>query len=362
MITIRAFPADQSGCGFYRIIEPARVVADQSPLEVQVVSNDGDERALEVTLQGRLGQERVIKVADPGCDVVILQRPAHRHLVEVIPLLQAHGVTVIAEFDDDFNTIDPRNVAWAAYEPTRSPQSNKVWAARAAELADLVTVSTDALARRYGAHGRVVVLPNYVPQSYLELDIGTRWWKGTTIGWAGNPDTHPGDLEVLGMALPELLSRRGDAWFHTIGTRRTLDVLGLASGMQATAEDWTTLARYPERIAHFDIGLAPLEDTAFNRAKSWLKPLEYAAVGVPCIASPLAEYKKLGISEFVYTTAKNQRVWRQAMERLLDDPDLRGRGEAARDAVKGFTYEAHAYRWVEAWTNAIALHRAHSAS
>lgn len=358
-MTVRLFPADQSGCGFYRMLEPGRVVRDQSSLEIQVVEAPGDERALEVTLQGRLGQERVVKVNDPGCDVVVLQRPAHRHLVEVIPLLQAHGVAVVAEFDDDFNTIDPRNVAWAAYEPTRSPQSNKVWAARAAELADLVTVSTEALARRYGAHGRVVILPNYVPQSYLEVDIGARWWNGPTVGWAGNPGTHPGDLEVLGHAIPDLLTRNSDYWFHTIGTAKTLRVLGVTDGMQATSEEWSSLERYPERLAHLDLGLAPLEDTAFNRAKSWLKPLEYASVGVPCLASPLAEYKKLGVSEFVYTTARNHRVWRQAIERLLEREDLRGLGEANRAAVAGYTYEAHADEWVNAWANAIALRQAH---
>ena len=50
---------------------------------------------------------------------------------------------------------------------------------------------------------------------------------------------------------------------------------------------------YTSSVAELGVGLVPLLDSAFNRAKSWLKGLEYAALGVPFVASPTPEYVKL---------------------------------------------------------------------
>ena len=46
-------------------------------------------------------------------------------------------------------------------------------------------------------------------------------------------------------------------------------------------------------VAKLGIGVAPLADTKFNAAKSWLKMAEMAALGVPCVVSPRAEYMRL---------------------------------------------------------------------
>lgn len=54
-------------------------------------------------------------------------------------------------------------------EPTTNREQNGKWLGVAWERADLVTCSTPALAERYGKHGRVAILPNYVPASYLEI-------------------------------------------------------------------------------------------------------------------------------------------------------------------------------------------------
>src|SRR5205807_2938300 len=50
----------------------------------------------------------------------------------------------------------------------------------------------------------------------------------------------------------------------------------------------------PSRIGGFDIGIAPLADIPANRARSDIKLKEYAASGVPWLASPVSPYVRLG--------------------------------------------------------------------
>ncbi len=267
---IKIFPSDRTGCGFYRCAEPGRVVSElTADVEVEMVYEEDEEGGLEVTLSGRIGAERVVSVKDPECDVLVLQRPAHRHLIESIPHIQAYGTAVVVDYDDDFDSLHPRNQAYTHYQPETNPQLNKIWAKLASELADLVTVTTPALRKRYGEHGRAAILPNCIPEWYLKVDP---FWpdefstKRPSIGWAGNPHSHPGDLEIMGAAIHDLTFDRL-ARFCTIGapdatsrhspprstsgsfpsqTRRS-------TGRSLTSRDWST-QRWEFPSLHHQLG------------------------------------------------------------------------------------------------------------
>jgi len=362
-VKVRIFPGDQTGCGFYRCIEPGRVVAaGHADVEIDYVFHSDEEHGLEVTTQGKLGNERVVAVEDPGVDVIVLQRPAHRHVVEAIPYLQAHGVAVVCDYDDDFDALDPSNQAYLAYDPVRNPMNNKVWAKLGSQLADMVTVTTPALAKKYGAHGQVVVIPNYVPERYL--DIKPEWHgpvfdsDAPRIGWAGNPHTHPGDLKVMGRAMHDL-TWGGDAVFRTIGHTSTP---GLVGAGDAEVLDWVGIDEFQHAVASFDIGVVPLKDSTFNKAKSYLKGLEYAALGVPFVASPTTPYRELagyGAGDLVRTTTPNTRSWAEALQRLIEDEEYRARrAEEGRALAAEMTYEKNGEQWLRAWANALTLRRA----
>ena len=97
-----------------------------------------------------------------------MQRTAVRRLVELIPLLQDMGIRVVMDIDDRFDKIHRSHQGWHTYDPRFSPDINYDWMSRGCQMADLVTVSTPALLHRFGM-GHGVVLPNLVPQSYLEI-------------------------------------------------------------------------------------------------------------------------------------------------------------------------------------------------
>ncbi len=349
-------PADRGGCGSYRMIWPAEALAGQGH-DVRILP-EGD-----TLTRGYYGaDDELLDIDTPDADVIVLQRVLSEHLLALIPRLQAKGIAVVVEVDDDFTCIDPKNVAYANSQPETSPKSNYLNLLAACDLADLVTVSTPALARRFAPHGRVAVLENCVPERYL-AEHGARFLSGrdwqigqkVRVGWSGSTKTHPGDLNVTSGAVQRIL--RGTAQFSVVGTADGVqEALGLAK--PPTKTGWVSLKKYPRAVAMLDVGIVPLKASAFNRAKSWLKGLEMAACGVPFVASATPEYERLA-NLGAGLLADRPKLWEKHLLRLTTDygcrRDLAMRG---REVAKAWTVERNAPRWLAAWHEAAAIRKA----
>lgn len=312
--------ADEGGCGMYRLHWPAQHL------------NTHDEHDI----------QRATPHVPPDVDVVVLQRPLRAHWIGVIDQLHEHGIAVVVEIDDLFDQIDPQNAAWRHLQPRFSPDSNHRHLAHAARKADLVTVSTPALQRRYGG----VVIPNYIPARYLSIAPHR---PGCLIGWTGTPLTHPGDLDVARGGIRQALETHPEWVFHAIGSRATLELLGIAG----SSEPWQPeVLDYAERYGRLSAAVVPLQRSAFNEAKSWLKGLEAAALGVPFVATPTEQYRALH-DLGAGLVAERPKDWIRQLTRLLGDARLRedliGRG---LDVARGLTVEGNAWRWAEAWQQA----------
>lgn len=348
-----AYPADEGGCGAYRIIWPAEALA-AGGADVELIRPGDDHQMMAKWQRDATGREHVVDVVPPDADVVVMQRPLMRGTVDGIVHLQRHGVRVVVEVDDDFASIHPRNVSFANVNPSVSPDRNHLHLMRACSLADHVVVTTPALARRYGRHGRFSIVPNHVPARYL--DVTPEPHDGVFVGWTGSIDTHPTDLQVTRGGVAQAVRDTG-ARFAVVGTGKGvqralgLDVAPLVSG-------WAPLDRYPEAMAQLDVGIVPLDDIVFNHGKSWLKGLEMAAVGVPFVASPTDDYvrlAKLGAG----LLATRARDWRRFVGELVGDEHHRaeaaGRG---RDLARRWTIEGNSERWWDAWTAPLRARRA----
>ena len=339
---VAVHPCDSGGCGWYRLRWPAEVLAAAGHDVIVAESFDA------LFFNGRMIRPLV------EADVVVLQRPLARTVVEAIPVLHRHGVAVVVEIDDDFHALPHGHGAKRATSVAADPDHNRMWLRRACDMADLVTVTTPALAERYGSHGRVAVLPNLVPASYLEVPPPAPREVSPTVGWTGSVVTHIGDLDVMGGVIPEVLASTG-ARFVSWGVGLTEQTLGVTGRVRP----WADLrGAYPRQVADLDVGLVPLADNAFNAAKSWLKGMEYAALGVPFVASPRAEYLRLGREVLpMVLVADDPETWRAALTVLATSPDRRAEiADLNREAVAPHTYENHADRWWDAWRSA-ADHR-----
>jgi glycosyltransferase involved in cell wall biosynthesis len=88
-------------------------------------------------------------------------------------------------------------------------------------------------------------------------------------------------------------------------------------------------------LSDLDIGIMPLPDSEWERGKCGLKALQYMALGIPTVASPVGVNREIirhGQNGFL---ASSETEWRSALERLLDDAALRERmGAAGRTTVE----------------------------
>ena len=107
---------------------------------------------------------------------------------------------------------------------------------------------------------------------------------------------------------------------------------------------------YPFGFA-FDIGIVPLNDVVFNIAKSWIKGIEYAAAGVPFIASEMDEYKRLHNKYGIGRLASTTEEWVSHFEELLDPKVRATEAMRAREIVEQeLDSRLMAKRWDElAW-------------
>jgi hypothetical protein len=354
---IRFLPADEAGCCFYRMAEPARI-AELEGHEVVVdntytIGRDHDGSIVAADQESRVidGQEMHPKIE---ADVIVMQRPAKKETQELIRLFQAQGQTVIVDVDDDFSCLHAQHPFHDHFNPALNGRVNWQNLHKACAMADLVTVTTPALADRYGAHGRVAVLPNCVPQSLLEKP---RWDAGRlTLGWTGVAEIHPGDLAVTHGGVAEALKRTG--WrFRVVGKP---DDVGEQLGIgQVEGTGFLGIDEWHSALGVLNVGIVPLGDTAFNAAKSYLKGIEFAARGVPFVASPLPEYEWLAEQGIGLLAPPRSRNWRAQLVRLMEDEPLRKEMAArGREIVaERHTYEGQGWKWQEAWDGARARHR-----
>lgn len=349
---VRVYPADQWGCGHYRLIFAGKALAAQGYDVTVIMPGTGS------GIGGVVFDSRVWAIefeADADADVFVFQRPTNIMAVDLIRLLRRRGKAVVVDMDDDLTRIHPNNAAFRLLHPKWSPNNNWNLAIDGCKLANLVTLSTPALQQRYAKYGASRVLRNCIPARFL--DVNHEHTDPPVWGWAGSLPSHPDDVPILGPTVNQL-TRQGYE-FQVLGTATGT---GKALGMSADpgGPGHVPFLEWPNELTKLAVGVAPLNDTEFNRSKSWLKPLEYAAVGVPFVASNQAEYALLTKQNPAAgrVVQNRSRHWTATVRELLADEQLRQEAsEAARALAAQFTIEEHAWRWMETWEKAYELNQ-----
>jgi glycosyltransferase involved in cell wall biosynthesis len=149
------------------------------------------------------------------------------------------------------------------------------------------------------------------------------------VGWAGTAGGL-GYLHALAPILRDIAAKHPLRLMVISGGYRQVCVPGVA----VEAGPWSAATALTD-MAQFDIGLVPLGNTPFENAKFPFKLLQYLALGIPAVCA------RVGVASTVIRHGENGLLagsleeWRDGLEMLIGDAELRRRlGTAGRETVQ----------------------------
>ena len=262
-------------------------------------------------------------------------------------------IPIVLDCDDDVENVPFYNRGSETYKPNTA--ITKVTSAQL-RMVDAVTVTTDYLQKQFRKHNHNVhVLPNSIDLDIWDAPVELPSKKSVRIGWAG-AQTHEEDIKFILPAIKEVLRRNRNVKFYFVGGvpdcimkyehKRVIKKFG-----------WYDILDYPKRLRQwqFDIGIAPLVDNNFNRAKSNLRWLEYSALGIPCVAGNVEPYRKSINHGKTGMLAYETEEWVECLEALIKNVDLRRSiGTAAHKRIKiSYNMAKNVTKWNAVYETAI---------
>lgn len=234
------------------------------------------------------------------------------------------GKKIVFDFDD------------AIWLPNISDSNRRfTWMKNPSKTSEIIALSDAVIAgntylagyaKRYNAN--VHCIPTTIDTGYHQRKAPH---PGTTlcIGWTGSHTT----IQHFNHAIPvlkELKQRYGNKIsFKVIG-----DPYYRNEELNIQGEKWD-LHDEIEQLSKIDIGIMPLPDNEWSQGKCGLKGLQYMALEIPCVMSPVGVNREIledGVNGFL---AGPDTEWVEKISRLIEDPELRQKiGSQARRTVE----------------------------
>lgn len=252
------------------------------------------------------------------------------------------GVPIVFDFDD---------AIFVSYvSPSNGYLSYLKFAGKTAEICGLAThvmAGNEYLAdyaRQYNP--TVTIVPTtidtnkYRPKQRTYADV-------VTLGWSGSFSTIQ-HLDTVRDVLQELAETE-DFRLRVIGAP-----VYKIPGVDTEAMQWRSATEI-EDLSAIDIGIMPLPDDDWSKGKCGLKALQYMALGIPTVCSPV------GVNSTIIRDGENGFLadekgdWIEKLKRLIHSPALREQiGAAGRETVEAeYSAEVVAPRVAEIFKNAI---------
>jgi glycosyltransferase involved in cell wall biosynthesis len=243
-------------------------------------------------------------------------------------LIKRKGVPIVFDFDD------------AIFVSYRSPANGYLSYLKFANKAKTIcrlsshVIVGNAYLADYASqfNDKVTIIPTTIDTDKYEVRPTRPVPDVPMIGWTGSFSTIQ-HLDTLRGALQEL-ARRQPFRLRVIGTRDYH-----LEGVEVEALPWRSETEI-EDLLPIDIGMMPLPDDAWSKGKCGLKALQFMALGIPVVCSPV------GVNTMIITDNENgfiadtQEEWVEKLGALLRSAELRGRlGQAGRLTVES-TYSA----------------------
>lgn len=237
--------------------------------------------------------------------------------------LRRYSKKLIYDFDDA--------VMYSPKNPESGSSSHFRPFSRTVKLADMIIAGNSYLAehaRKFNPN--VEILPTGLDTEAYKVQAGPRNDGKIRLVWIGSKSTLRYLAEIK-PALEEIGSR-----FDNVILRIICDDFLNLQNIPVEKYLWSEETEATD-ISTCDIGLAPLPDNRFTRGKCGFKILQYAAAGLPVIASPVGvntDYIQQGGNGYLADGASD---WVDKLCQLISDSQLRKQmGQTGRAKVQRF--------------------------
>jgi glycosyltransferase involved in cell wall biosynthesis len=269
-------------------------------------------------------------------NIVLLQRDAGNLTIHDLKFWlsewkSANG-RLIYEIDDDL--LDEGHLKARGFNKCVSDVVEKVHFL--IRSADMVHVSTNSLAERIKSmNSNVYVIPNALDASMWKLRFPRQHDGGLygrppngpiRIGYIGTP-SHQADMNLVKDALNAVEKKySGKVEVEVIGAFQNITpFFGKRVGLPKK-HDYPNFVKWLFERVHWDIGIIPLVDDSFNRSKSYLKFLEFAALDMALLVSDVPCYRTIAKhNQNCLLASATTEDWIEKLSQLIEDKILRQR-------------------------------------
>ena len=149
------------------------------------------------------------------------------------------------------------------------------------------------------------------------------------VGWIGTKTTFEKHLLPCKDWIKALQIQDPNIRFHIVGITEDMDL-----GKNVKYIRWTEETEVAE-ILKMDIGLMPLQDSKWEKGKCAYKLIQYAACGIPGVASDVGMNREVTVPGETGILASADEEWIQAIKTLKSNTELRHQmGRNARKKVE----------------------------
>jgi glycosyltransferase involved in cell wall biosynthesis len=259
-------------------------------------------------------------------DVIVVQRNLFGPVLSAMQYWKARDKTVVADFDDAFDLMHPTNLNYSFWNAGISRQAGAPkmapppllqfkWGLR---LAHAATVPSKRLADDWHPYTDMFYLPNYIDLMLYENCVAEPH-DGVIIGWGGSISHLQSftDSNVI-PAIKKVCRARPRVKLMICGNDpRILDSFPIPL-RQKIFMPWVRYQDWPQVLAKFDIGIAPLHGL-YDERRSWIKVLEYLVMKIPWVATDSTPY--LALRNCGWLTANDSGAWERVLIDMVDHLD-----------------------------------------
>ena len=226
-------------------------------------------------------------------DVLYLERPVLPAFIEGMKMAKNFNIPIWIDFDDDLFNVPKYNPAFNFYNKGETIQI----VVQAAQMADIITVTTPALVNLFGRYNKNVVM---IPNAWNDYNfpLQDNFSNKKIVNWRGSA-THRNDLLEHKEAFLNAVNKKQDWKWSFIGKEHWMISDFIPDNQRLTFDEMDIIQFFNTMWSlNPGIQIVPLKVNTFNESKSNIAWLEGSTSGAVTIAPKMEQWERPGIINY----------------------------------------------------------------